>query len=29
MLEPELVEEKTYNVRDFLNKPVEVGYWMI
>jgi len=26
MLEPELVEEKTYNVRDFLSKPVEVGY---
>ena len=26
MLKPELVEEKTYKIKDFLNKPVELGY---
>jgi len=28
MLEPEIVEEKTYKIRDFLNKPVELDDWL-
>jgi hypothetical protein len=26
--EPKIVEEKTYKIKDFVNKPAELYYWL-